>query len=254
MIKCYTGILFVMAVLISCRVSPPDQEGSTFPGHSIWSNLLKKHVRESGLVDYQGFMKDREQLEQYLSILSNHPPDEAAWSREEQIAYWINVYNAYTIDLILDHYPVQSIKDIGASIQIPFVNTPWDIKFITIGEATLDLNNVEHGILRDKFDEPRIHFAVNCASISCPVLRREAYTGDKLDLQLDEQAKIFINDPQKNRISMQEAAISRIFSWYKGDFTNGQSLIDYLNKFSTVRIADDADIHYMEYDWGLNDI
>jgi hypothetical protein len=131
--------------------------------HASFTDLLKKHVAASGKVNYKGFIRDSLQLNQYLELLSDNPPQNS-WSREDQLAYWINAYNAFTLQLIIRNYPLKSIKDIGSRIKIPFVNTPWDIKFIRIGKRKFDLNNIEHDILRGKFKEPRIHFAIVCAS------------------------------------------------------------------------------------------
>jgi len=187
-----------------------------------------------------------------MSLLPT-PPDQKVWSKKDHLAYWINLYNAFTIELILRHYPLESIKDIGSSIQIPFVNSPWDVKLIEIDGKKYDLNNVEHSILRKKFDEPRIHFAINCASISCPILRREAYVSEKLDEQLEEQAAAFINDSQKNVISKNKIQLSRIFKWYGGDFTDEVDLISYINQYSKIKIEDGTNISYMEYNWSLNE-
>ena len=148
--------------------------------HSAFDKLLHKHVNAQGLVNYQGFKADEVAFNQYLAMLSKNPPA-ANWPKNDQMAYWINAYNAYTIRLILDHYPVESIKDIGSKIKIPFVTTPWAAKFFSIGGERMSLDNIEHGILRKKFDDPRIHFSLVCASMSCPRLRNEAYTADKLN-------------------------------------------------------------------------
>jgi hypothetical protein len=148
---------------------------------------------------------------------------------------------------------LETIKDIGSSIQVPFVNTPWDIKFIEIGGEKLDLNNIEHGILRKEFDEPRIHFAINCASISCPKLRAEAYTAGKLEHQLNDQAIDFINDPERNRIDGDHIRLSKIFRWFGGDFKKNGSLIDFLNRYSREKIHPAVDIVYLDYNWKLND-
>ena len=113
---------------------------SAAPGHDVYDKLLRRNVTADGKVNYRAFIKDSTALNQYLQRLSSHPPDEKTWSTAEQMAYWINAYNAFTIKLIITHYPVKSIKDIGSSIQVPFVNTPWDIKFIRIGKNKMDLN------------------------------------------------------------------------------------------------------------------
>ncbi|MDQ6757793.1 MAG: DUF547 domain-containing protein [Bacteroidota bacterium] len=222
------------------------------PSHVQWDKLLKKNVNNVGLVNYKEFQKDRTELDAYLKTLSDNAP-QTGWSENEQKAYWINAYNAFTISLILQHYPVKSIKDIGAAIQIPFVNTPWDIKFISIAGKKYDLNNIEHGMLRKKFNDPRIHFAINCASYSCPALRNEAYTADRLDRQLDDAARNFLNDQMKNRISPDKAGLSKIFSWYKGDFTKNGSLADFINKYSQTKINANTKINYLDYNWSLNE-
>ena len=218
--------------------------------HSPWDQLLKKYVRDDGTVDYAGFVTDSAELNAYLETLSAELPDPVAWSTSDQIAFWINAYNAFTVKLVADNYPVESIKDIKRGI--PMVNSVWDIKFINIGGEEFDLNKIEHKVLRKDHDEPRIHFAVNCASVSCPNLRAEAYTGDLLDQQLDEQAKLFLADPTKNEIASDKIRISKIFQWFKGDFTDDGTLIDFLNKYSPTQIEQGAKVSYLEYDWNLN--
>jgi len=221
--------------------------------HSIFDGLLKKHVNEDGWVDYEGIINDRSVLQEYLTLIQDNPPNKNSWSREEQLAYWINAYNAFTLELVAKNYPVASIKDIGSKIQIPFVNSPWDIKFIRIkGRKKMDLNNIEHGILRKKFNEPRIHFAANCASYSCPVLRNEAYTSDKLDVQLDEQARKFLNDNRRNKITPSSAKLSKIFSWYGGDFTKNGTLKEFIAKYSDVEVTKSTMVSYEKYQWQLN--
>ncbi len=244
---------FILLSFVSCGIASPTQKETKPVDHTAFDILLKKHVNREGWVDYDGFKKDRNELTKYLDLLQKNAPNDKSWSREDKLAYWINAYNAFTIELVLQYYPVESIKDIGSKIQIPFVNTPWDIKFIKIGGKDLDLNNIEHSILRKEFDEPRIHFAINCASYSCPVLRAEAYTGAKVDQQLNEQAISFVNDERRNQISGSEAALSKIFSWFSGDFTKNGNLKDFINQFAKVKIVDKAKISYIDYDWRLND-
>lgn len=212
--------------------------------------LLKKHVNASGLVNYKGFQKDKAGLESYLKILSDNPPQDN-WSENEQKAYWINAYNAFTVSLILQNYPVKSIKDIAGKIYK--VNTPWDIKFINIGGKKYDLNNIEHGILRKKYNDPRIHFALVCASISCPKLRNEAFLGSQLDAQLEDAGKDFVNDESKNKISADKAHLSKYFSWYKDDFTKNGSLEDFINKYSPTKINANTKIGSLDYNWSLNE-
>ncbi len=220
------------------------------PSHQQWDKLLKAHVNTSGMVNYKGFQKDKAELDAYLKTLSSNAPQKS-WSQNETKAYWINAYNAYTLSLILKHYPVKSIKDIGGKIYK--VNTPWDIKFISIGSNKYDLNNIEHGILRKQFNDPRIHFALVCASISCPILRREAYTADKVNAQLEDAGKVFLADRSKNKITATKAELSKYFSWYKGDFTKNGSLSEFINKYSAIKINSSSDISYLDYNWSLNE-
>nr|MBX2817697.1 DUF547 domain-containing protein [Saprospiraceae bacterium] len=134
-----------------------------------------------------------------------------------------------------------------------FVNTVWDIKFITIEDRTYDLNNIEHGIIRKQFDEPRIHFAVNCASYSCPALMNRAYTAADLNAQLDQAARRFINDPLRNQTGRSPVQLSKIFSWFSGDFKKKMSISEYINQFAEIPIPVDAKIEYLDYRWDLNE-
>jgi len=218
--------------------------------HEQFSQLLKKNVTSDGLVNYKGFIEDSLLLNKYLNELSTNPPS-TKWSDEEQLAYWINAYNGFTIQLIIRNYPLESIKDIKKGIT--FVNSVWDIKFFEIGGEKLDLNKIEHGIIRKRFDEPRIHFAVNCASYSCPALRNEAFTSEKLDKQLDEQATSFINDEKRNKITPDNPQISSIFNWFTGDFTKELTLVEFINQYSEVKINEGVKPSYLDYDWSLNE-
>ena len=243
------GLFFINA----CGTLNPQQAKTKPVSHRLFDELLKRHVTDEGLVNYQGFMTDSVQLTAYIELLSNNAPNDSNWSEDDQMAYWINLYNAATIDLVLKHYPVESIKDIGSSIQVPFVNTPWDIQFIEIAGKQYDLNNIEHNILRKKWAEPRIHFAINCASYSCPELRREAYEGALLQRQLDEQARAFINDDFRNDITEQSAELSKIFDWFSGDFGKLMPLRDFINQYADQKISEETKITYKEYNWKLND-
>lgn len=209
--------------------------------HSTWNSLLQKHVSGEGMVDYQGFKKDREKLDEYLKMLSGQRPDES-WSNAELLAYYINLYNAYTVDLILRNYPVKSIKDI---------DSPWTKEFIKIGDTKISLGGIENSVLR-KMNAPRIHFAINCASISCPKLMNEAYTAKNIDKQLEKATSEFINS-DKNEISKNSARLSSIFDWYKKDFTEKGTLVDYVNQYSNTKIDAGASISYKDYNWNLNE-
>jgi len=211
--------------------------------HSAWDALLKKHVDADGMVDYKGFNKDRGALNKYLTQLSSYSPN-SDWSVQELLAYYINLYNAYTVDLILNNYPVESIKDIDGA---------WTRSVVPVGNKKLALGGIENGVLR-KMNEPRIHFAINCASMSCPKLLDEAYTAGKINEQLDRATKEFINS-DKNEIRKNSVKLSSVFDWYKKDFitTETPTIIDYVNQFSTTKINAEANVSYKNYDWSLNE-
>lgn len=220
-----------------------SQDNDLVIDHSIWNTLLKKHVNEQGMVDYKSFRKDRAELDTYLKMLSSKQP-KADWGSNELLAYYINLYNAYTVDLILKNYPVKSIKDI---------DFPWTKEFIEVGDKKVSLGGIENSILR-KMNEPRIHFAINCASVSCPKLLNEAFTADKIEEQLQKVTREFINSDE-NEISKNFAKLSSIFDWYKGEYMQGgMSLTEYINQYSITRINPNAKITFKEYNWDLNDI
>ncbi len=248
-------IIFIIALLpfLSCANSNENsipelayaienQNSTKALDHQKWHTLLQKHVSDKGNVDYQGFKKDAKALQVYLDELAANVPQKS-WSRNAILAYWINAYNAYTVKLILDNYPVKSIKDI---------KDPWGKKFFTLGTKKYSLEEIEHEILR-KMNEPRIHFAINCASFSCPNLSNQAYTETKLETQLEAGAKAFVNDKTKNTISKDKIEISKIFDWFSGDFKTKGSIIDYLNQYSVIKINKNAKVKFKDYNWSLND-
>jgi len=210
--------------------------------HTQWNTLLSIYVSKDGKVNYKGFKNDEKKLQHYLEILQKNTPSDS-WAKNEKLAYWINAYNAFTVRLILDHYPVKSIKDI---------KDPWGKEFIAIADKTYSLEDIEHKILR-KMNEPRIHFAINCASYSCPNLLNQAYNTENLEQQLDAAAKRFVNDASKNSISKDSVEISKIFDWFSGDFKKYGTIIDFLNTYSTVKIDRNAKVKYKSYNWNLNE-
>ena len=169
------SFLFLLLILFSCQSPVVGMAGSTPPSHQLWNELLKANVKLDGQVDYKGFIREKPKLEKYLKLLSENAPDRKTWSKNEQLAYWINVYNAFTVKLIVDFYPTKSIRDLGPRIKIPLIKDVWHYKFFKIAGVEMSLDEVEHSILRKEFEEPRIHFAINCASVSCPPLLNEAF-------------------------------------------------------------------------------
>ena len=227
-----------------CQAGEPGVEDVRVTGldHSQFSALLKKHVSAIGAVNYAGFKKDVKLLDEYLKLLSSNVPASNV-SKNTRLAYWMNAYNAFTIKLIINKYPVASIKDISEK--------PWDIKFIQLGGKTYNLNAIEHEILR-KMGDPRIHVGINCASVSCPRLLNRAFTPENVNVELDKLTKGFIKDRSRNQITPNEIKLSKIFSWFKEDFTKKGSLIDWINKYSEVKVKSTAKISYLKYDWNLN--
>lgn len=218
--------------------------------HKLWNELLSKHVSETGWVNYRGFTFDSLKLNIYLNLLSKRPP-QTNWKKEDKIAYWINAYNAFTIQLMIRNPGIQSIREIGGNF--PFVNSTWDIKFITLGGIQFDLNEIEHGILRRKFKDPRIHMALVCASVSCPALLNQAFTALRLGEQLDLCAKKFLADTSRNIISLEQLRLSRIFEWYFRDFNGKKGIISFIQTYGPVKNLDPKrKIDYLDYDWSLN--
>jgi hypothetical protein len=242
--------------------------------HAAWDALLKRHVvvapsRSASRVDYAGFAADRRALQAYLDGISAVTEAEyRTWTREQKLAFLINAYNAYTVDLVLTRYPdLRSIKDLGWLLK-----SPWKKEFFTLLGASRSLDGIEQGLIRSPgvFDEPRIHFAVNCASIGCPMLRDEAFAARGLEAQLEDCARRFLSDRSRNRYdaAANELQVSRIFDWYRSDFGKDDrgsgSITRYFARYAEL-LADTAaareavrqgrePIRYLEYDWALNDI
>lgn len=231
--------------------------------HQLFSAVLAEVVAD-GRVDYAALQNER-RLDQYLDQLDGTNPAEYT-TEAERLALWINSYNAYTLKLVADDYPIKSIHDLGTGGRIIgwlLNRSPWDIRFAKVGGKEYTLNEIEHEILRVRFDEPRIHFAIVCAAVSCPPLRAEAYFPERLDGQLDEQAKIFLNDPRSNRFdrAAKEAELSPIFSWFKKDFGGSDEstlkfVVPFLNEKTAAALRRDGfewDVSSSHYDWSLND-
>ena len=223
--------------------------------HAALTAALKKHVK-NGKVDYAALKKNQTSLNTYLDSLATVSKKEFwSWKKNQEIAYLINLYNAATLKLIIDHYPVDSIKDIGG-----FINGPWEQNVVRLFGNKVTLDFVEHEMLRKYYNEPRIHFAVNCASIGCPVLRAEAYQATKLDNQLDEQGREFLRNDAKNRVNTKTNTLhlSPVFDWFAGDFKKKSGsvqkfILPYLHKKDRAAVKKQQfDIDYTDYSWKLN--
>lgn len=210
--------------------------------HSVWHELLQAHVTEQGNVDYTAFKANQQALKNYIKSLSQQLPDDT-WTRNDVLAYWINAYNALTVDLIIRNYPLKSIKDI---------KDPWDQRLWKLRNKWYNLNDIEHQILR-KMDEPRIHFAIVCASFSCPKLQNYAFTAANLENQLTESTKTFLTDTNRNIITENELKLSRIFQWFTKDFKQNGSVVDFINFYTDIEINPKAKTNYLDYNWDLNE-
>lgn len=217
------------------------------PDHSILDRLLNEYVSSTGKVNYKGLKTKMDTLDSYLLELKAHAPA-SDWTKNDKKAYYINAYNAYTLKLVLTKYPVASVKDISFSGK-----DLWSTKLVKLGENVYTLGQVENDLLR-KMGDPRIHFAINCASYSCPKIWNHAYTGANVSSQMDKLTKAYINDVKHNIITEKKIKISQLFEWYAADFvTTEHTLIQYLNKYSTIQIAADAKVEYLPYNWSLNE-
>jgi hypothetical protein len=218
--------------------------------HQRFGELLTKY-NQAGHVDYAGFKRDETRLDAYLEELAKIDPKSLA--REERFAFYINAYNAWTIKLILSGYPgVTSIKKLGSLFK-----SPWKKKFVRIGGRLTTLDHIEHDILRPGFKDPRIHFAVNCASRGCPPLYREAFVGSQLERQLNEVTQHFLNSPEYNRLEGNTLYVSSIFKWFSEDFND--DIIGFFQKYAMGKLKSDIHtrksslkIKYLDYDWSLN--
>jgi hypothetical protein len=213
---------------------------------SIFDSLLQKNVDKTGRVDYQSLKNNETLLDNYLAYIQNNEPTKD-WSSNKKKAFWINTYNAYTIKIILNNYPLKSIRDIKIDGE-----TAWKIPFVKIGQKRYTLDQIEHKILRKKFNDPRIHVGINCASVSCPRLWNFAFTEDNIASSLDNLMKEFINDTTRNKISKKNVALSEIFNWFSKDFIKNGTIINYLNTYAAIKISEKASIKYLTYDWSLN--
>ena len=218
--------------------------------NSLYGDLLNKYVKD-GVVDYEGIKTDEARLNQYLDLLENIEVD--SLSRAEQFAFYVNAYNAWTIKLILSAYPeIKSIKDLGNIFR-----SPWEKEIVRINGRVLTLDDIEHKILRAQFKDPRVHFAVNCASKSCPPLIAQPYEGSTLNRQLNNATRAFINDPKSNYLRDNKLYVSRIFKWFSEDFND--NILGFFLKYGEGDFKkeleakkDTLKIVYLSYDWSLN--
>lgn len=232
--------------------------------HALWTEVLTKYVA-GDRVDYAALKKDRAVLDRYLSQLHAVKPDQlASWTRQQQLAFWINAYNAHCVSLVVSEYPVDSIKDIGG-----LFSPVWKKAFIDMPAlhpsgkpGRLSLDDIEHKILRPTFKDARVHAGVNCASASCPALRPEAFVAERLDQQLDEQVRKWLADPTRNKFDKAKARaeVSALFDWFEEDFVrDAGSVVAWIAKYapeaeSSWLKSSKVTVKYLDYSWKLNDV
>ena len=241
--------------------------------HAAWTDLLKKHVvllqgGNASQLRYAGMQAERKALKAYLdSLTAVAEPEYRSWTKAQQLAFLINAYNAFTVELILGKYPgLASIKDLGSVFR-----SPWKRKFFVLLGSERHLDDIEQGMIRapGAFDEPRIHVALVCASIGCPMLRNEAYTAGRLDAQLEDGMRRFFSDRTRNRYDAADNTlrVSKLFDWYGGDFAQGHAgfsslaatfakYAEHLADTSEARArlrSGDYRLEFLDYDWKLND-
>lgn len=247
-------ITCLVAVLSSATAAPGESI------HTLFDEVLQTHVDKDGYVTYKALKADSTKLDAYLALLARTSP--ATLDRNGKLSYWINAYNAFTLKLILNHYPLKSIRDI---------KKPWDQKVWNAGGETLSLNEIEHEILRKTLKEPRIHFAIVCASIGCPSLWNRAYQPEVLDAQLTQAAKRFVGTTKHFDVGYEKTVfggqktvvkLSSIFKWFKEDFTeDGKAplqnfVLPYVDKASAIAVRSagkNVKISFLDYDWNLNE-
>lgn len=247
-------LMTVFGLAFFLLLSPLDPvrecRADTAAERQIYADLLKKYVKQ-GRVDYRGFKTEEQRLDRYLNTLEK--TDSGKLSPPKAFAFYINVYNAWTVKLILTGYPgVKSIKDLGSLFK-----SPWKKKICRIDGSILTLDYIEHEILRPRFKDPRVHFAINCAAASCPPLRSEPYDGETLERQLNDSAQAFINDPERNYLKGNTLYASKIFKWFAADFNHDvvgffikYAQNDFKQRLETLKGK--IKVKYLHYDWSLN--
>ena len=237
---------FLCIFLWGCHFLVTDSWSAQIVDNSLYADLLKKYVK-NGVVDYQGFKNEVNTLDRYLKVLEN--TNSKNLSREEQFAFYVNAYNAWTIKLILSGYPgLKSIKDLGSLFK-----SPWKKKISRLDGGIITLDDIENNILRPRFKDPRVHFVINCASKSCPPLGSEPFQGATLNQQLDDRTGAFINNVSRNRLEGKTLYASRIFKWFSDDFNN--DVIGFFQKYAKGDLKkglldnrDAIEVQYLYYD------
>ncbi len=236
------------------------EANTSAPNFAVWDTILGRYLRPrdhgANLFDYAAVTAaDRQVLKGFVADMVRVPV--SSMSRQAQLPYWVNLYNALTVDVVLDHYPVRSIRDIDISPGL-FADGPWDKKLVEIESETLSLNDIEHRILRPIWRDPRLHYVVNCAAIGCPNLRSTAYRAETMEQSLEEAARGYINDPRGVSIRAGRVTVSRIYDWFIEDFGGNEAgVMAHLKRYAAAPVAGQlatiGTLHESRYDWRLND-
>lgn len=241
----------LFAILLPAAACWPHPAGAgAVVDHAIYAQLLHRYVH-NGQVNYDGFKQDESKLDRYLAVLEAVDPQDL--EKNEQFAFYANAYNAWTIKAILSKYPqLSSVKELGI-----FNTGPWKKKIVRLNGQVLSLDDIEHDILRPRFKDPRVHFAINCAAYSCPPLRADPYVGSRLDAQLDEATRAFINNPDRNYLEGDTLYLSKIFKWFAEDFDRDP--VAYVLRYADGSFKSELSarrtslrVKYLTYDWSLN--
>ena len=245
--RIFSIILLVLLFANQSSIANPPNDSN-----QLYEKVLNSYLKD-GLVDYLGLKSDPKNLNKYLDQMSSTSKqtfDE--WNKNEQLAFLINLYNAQTLDLVANNYPVKSIKDIASDS-----GGPWEQPIVTLFGDKITLNALEHEVIRKNYLDPRVHFALVCAALGCPVLLNTPYQAATLENQLDQQTKAFLLDPDKNSIDSERKILrlSPVFDWYKKDFiAKSGSVIEFVNPYFNDQANSDFEIQYTNYDWSLNDL
>jgi Protein of unknown function, DUF547 len=243
-------LLLLLALMISASVSAAE------PDYRLWQELLSKHYDPAKGMNYKGLKADKAALDRLRQQMA--AVDAASLSRPEQLAYWINLYNVNVVGVVVDNYPVESIRDVSTDpiVRLNVFKKPY----VRIKGGTLSLDDVEHKKIREPFKDPRIHFAINCAAESCPPIRSEPFVGARIGPQLDDQTRKFLNGPMGARLEQDALHVTKIMDWFKDDFEQwGGGTIPFLkkhlspDKVKRIGAAKKIEIEYDDYSWKLND-
>ncbi|MFD2786026.1 DUF547 domain-containing protein [Hymenobacter rubripertinctus] len=216
-----------------------------------WSTLLRHHVTPDGRLDYEGLLEEEDVLYNYLQSLRKIKPAEQGWTADDTKAFWLNTYNAAATNLVLENYPIASINDIRVKV-VGGYKSPWEAPVVNVGGQSYSLNQIEREILRDQYQDARVHFALMYGAASQAPILAEAYDGSRLSQQLDEQTRRFLNDSAFNQLTPQHAQVSALFQSYAAEFGSEAQIIDFINRYVSVPVLPTANVEYLSFSWALN--